>query len=81
MWTDEAPGRPAKGGLGFVVWLPPGSPRGGLTGRFKYAERVVGLSELTFLSRSHSLITQLELLWRRPPRTPPSRPRASRTRT
>ena len=62
MWTDEAPGRPAKGGLGFVVWLPPGSPHGGLTGRFKYAERVVGLSELTFLSRSHSLITQLELL-------------------
>tara|TARA_B100000795_G_scaffold234968_1_gene194391 strand:- start:363 stop:2816 length:2454 start_codon:yes stop_codon:yes gene_type:complete len=62
MWEDGSPGKPAVGGLGFVVWFPPGHPLAGPGGRFCFSSRYVGLSELTFLDRDHSLIGQLELL-------------------
>ena len=62
MWEDGSPGKPAVGGLGFVVWFPPGHPLAGPSGRFLFSARKVGLSELTFLDRDHSLIGQLELL-------------------
>ena len=62
MWEDGSPGKPAVGGLGFVVWFPPGHPLAGPGGRFFFSARNVGLSELTFLDRDHSLIGQLELL-------------------
>ena len=62
MWEDGSPNKPAVGGLGFVVWLPPGHPLAGPGGRFVFSARNVGLSELTFLDREHSLIGQLELL-------------------
>ena len=62
MWEDAAPGRPARGGLGFVVWLPPGTPLSTQDGRFLYSARDVGLDDLPFLDRQHSLIGQCELL-------------------
>ena len=63
MWNDADPGgKPALGGLGFVVWFPPGHPLGGAGGRFSYSSRWVGVPDLTFLDREHSLIGQLELL-------------------
>ena len=42
--------------------LPPGHPLGGADGRFSYASRWVGLGDLAFLDRVHSLIGQLELV-------------------
>ena len=65
MWNDADPGgKPALGGLGFVVWFPPGHPLGGAGGRFSYSSRCswVGVPDLAFLDRGHSLIGQLELL-------------------
>ena len=66
MWNDavwdECTDTPAVGGLGFVVWFPPGHPLGGADGRFSYASRWVGLEDLAFLDRVHSLIGQLELV-------------------
>ena len=63
MWQDATPNSPACGGLGFVVWLPPGHPGASpAAGRFLYSHRRVSLSDLPFRSRDHSLIGQLELL-------------------
>ena len=62
MWEDGTPGKPAVGGLGFVVWFPPGHPLASPGGRFVFSSRTVGLADLTFLDRDHSLIGQLELL-------------------
>ena len=62
MWEDGTPGKPAVGGLGFVVWFPPGHPLASPGGRFVFSSRTVGLVDLTFLDRDHSLIGQLELL-------------------
>ena len=54
----------ATGGLGFVVWFPPGHPGASPSkGRFRYAARKgVRADDFPFFSRSHHLIQQLELL-------------------
>ena len=58
MWGDEG-----HGGLGFVVWFPAGHPLAyPLRGRFFFSSRMVGLSDLHFLSRTTGIIGQLELL-------------------
>ena len=62
MWEDANGPSPARGGLGFVVWFPAGHSLGGKTGRFFYSDRFVGVGDLSFLSRTTSLIGQLELL-------------------
>ena len=64
MWEEAEPHRPAAGGLGFVVFFPPGHRLGGARGRFCYAHLRVSLADLAHLrfSRDHHLIGQLELL-------------------
>lgn len=64
IWSDAMWEEGTKlGGLGFVVYFPPGHPMASTWGgRFIYSSRFVGLSELGFLERDHSLIGQLELI-------------------
>ena len=70
MWTNPVrdgfggAARPGSGGLGFVVWLPPGHPgaEGRAGGRFIYAAARAAASQFPFFSRDHHLIQQMELL-------------------
>ena len=65
VWSDAAwEESSATGGLGFVVWFPPGHPGASpRKGRFRYAARKgVTADDFPFFSRSHHLIQQLELL-------------------
>ena len=65
VWSDAMWDRDRRqGGLGWVVWLPPGHPDSrGTEGHFLFGTRCrVGLEELPFLVPKDSLIGQLELL-------------------
>ena len=65
VWSDAAwEESSATGGLGFVVWFPPGHPGASpRKGRFRYAaHKGVRADDFPFFSRSHHLIQQLELL-------------------
>lgn len=61
VWSD-AMWASGRGGLGFVVYFPPGHPAGGAGGSFLHSSLSVLPSDLPFLSRSDHLIGQLELL-------------------
>eukprot|EP00966_Prymnesium_polylepis_P322396 7378651-Prymnesium_polylepis.1 len=63
MWEEATPTLPARGGIGFVVWVPAGHPHAPCPGGgFLFAWRRVGLADLPWRSRDHHLIGQLELL-------------------
>ena len=55
---------PGVGGLGFVVWFPPGHPgaAGRPGGRFIYAASKASDSSFDFFTRDHHLIQQMELI-------------------
>jgi len=63
-WNNATASRQAVGGMGFVVFFPPGHPRvaGHPRGRYFYAARRVSISDLPQLERDSDIIGQLELL-------------------
>ena len=65
VWSDAMWERGSRrGGIGFVVWFPPGHPMASpLSGRFVYSTRTgITFDDLPFLTRRESMIGQLELL-------------------
>ena len=62
MWENSTASRAAFGGIGAVVWLPPGHPMARARGRFLYGARTVGAAAFEFAGRDRDLIGQAELV-------------------